>query len=362
MNEQERQERAKAAASRFEEGLALYRDEKPLEAFRVWSQSYKDLGSSFLESQDIQSQLRLLRKDSQKKQKASQILEALAKDVLAQGKLDRSLFYAYFSQVMFDEGVTLECHEALENISLSTQRWKQEYEDLGEPLYARYRLSLLDGAQGKLEEAIHGLQFCEDRFPPKKHESLRLKPLRESLVRAKDAINAAKEGKLVLATPSAWEAAGFLTPFESRSWKRAGIPPELAQEFRQAGFTAKKSGPWTKIGFRASEAERWIAAGVKEAEQAKRWNRASVAPEKVGDWNKAFRGDVDAAILFYKAGFEDPEEAFRWSQVFQFPSDAMNWKEQEFTSEEAQFWYQDAGLKDPYSARKEKELLSKPKS
>ena len=362
VSEQERKEKAKAAEASFREGKDLFGEARYQEALEVWARGYREQPAAFIESQNIQSQLKKLRKDSQKKKLATQALETHAKTVLEHGEpQSEHPLLPYFSFVLFDEGLGLECYDPPKDLQSSRARWQNEFEQLGEPLYARYRLAILDCLEGNLDAALLGLRFCEDRFPPKKHESLRLKALVDATVRAKEAIRAAQEGKLVLATPSAWESAGFLTPFEARPWKRAGLAPHIAQEFRDAGFTAKSAGPWAKAGFEGHEAARWLAAGIEQAESAKRWHRASVNPEDVPPWEKAFQGDVEKAILFLKAGFSDAAEAFLWSSAFQFPSDAILWKEQGFTAEEAQFWYQEAGMKDPYSARKEQEILSKPR-
>ena len=357
-SKQEKRERLQLAEDCFRRGKSLFSEEKTLEAIEVWAAGASDNASAFIESQTIQSGLRKLRRDIAKRGDASRALEAHAKAILDSNP-DAGHLHRFFSFILFEEGLALECYTPIAQLANARGRWRQEYEQLGEPPYARYRLALLDCAEGQLSEGIEGLRFCQDRFPPKKHESLRLKPLLEAAVRAQESVKAAHEGRLVIATPSAWEQAGFLTPFEARPWKRAGIPPEIAEDFKKAGFRAKNAGPWVRAGFSGELAKIWSTAGIENVAHAKRWHRAGVPAPSARPWEESFGGDIDLAVLFFKAGFEEPADAKAWSEHFQFPPDAVAWREQGFSAAEAGFWYHEAGVKDPYSAKRERAALTK---
>ncbi len=391
--EHERNERLKFAEESYRLGKQAWTGGRFDEALALWRTGFHERFPAFVESRLIQTGLKKLQRECKRKKLAINALEAAAQGILktttapdapaldstvhnpnapvtlgltpppeesgTSTNNDSSPLYEFFSYIFFEVGLSPECHESKENLVSARVRWQNEYDQLGEPLYAKFRIALLDCLDGNLDRALEGLSVCQDRFPAKKHQSLHLKEVLEAVKQAQATLLAARQGKLVIATPSAWEQAGFSTPFEARPWKRAGLPPDQAKDFRAAGFTATAAGAWSKIGLSADEAKAWQSAGLSDPDHAKRWHRAGLTPEAALPWEEAFGGDIEKAVLFFKAGFTDPEDARVWQEFFQFPSDAITWKQQGFQAEEARFWYHDAGVKDPYTAKRERELLSK---
>ncbi len=308
----------------FEEGKKLFKSEDYLEAFSVWKVAHEKYQPSFSAHKPINDSLSKLVKEFNDKKIASASLKEFEK-AFKKGEQTTVHYHTFLMHSLFSLRLVPEHFVLLNAIETELSEWKKSLQEIGEHPYPHYKIGIALACLGETSMAIEELMLCYDRLPEKKHASLSLKGVLDSVKQIRDIERAnVDKGE---PEESRWEAHGFTSRFVIESWRRHNIDPALAAKWRDAEFSPN---------------------------QAVRWIRAEIEPKVAQSWQKIFIGDIERAVQWLKAGFDEPHEALQWIEVFMFPWDALQWRDVSFTPTEAAFWT-GQGIKDPFEARAEQD-------
>lgn len=342
------------ALSRFsmlgaQKGASLFAEGNIEAAFSLWASVYDRVGEVFSAGFGSGRVLDKTIEDFQSKGGMEEAFSVFDRS-LKSGAEGAELYYPLCIRRYFTLGRIHELYENVESLEERCLIWKKRATSESSYPYARYRLGVLYGYLGKIDDALSELHFALDHIPASKKRPLKIEQIITFIRELGERVCAFRENRLPSYSEDAWANAGFEDPFQIKAWKASGIEPRDAARWRLFSFSPAQSREWQRAGITPEDASAWLASGFTNALDVRQWQRGGFTPDEAALWREVFSGDAEKAVQFRKAGFSDAELACRWSKVFLFGWEACRWAELGFSPQESAVFLAE-GVKDPFLAR-----------
>jgi tetratricopeptide (TPR) repeat protein len=334
----------------IERGVALFHSGDFLSALSSWAAAYKKYPRALSGDSIVQQQLRTI---ADSIREGAQLRESRQRMVAERGPRSAYEGVLWF---LLSENLLPECFEAYDLLESQVNHWQSQTSTQKVFPYAHYRLGLARAYSGDFEQALEELRLARDYLPASKHRSLRIDEVLGFLGEVVAVIRRNERPNADDSSEQTWEACGFADAFSQNAWRQTGCTPVEAAAWKAAHVRPQLVTEWRQERISLEEAQHWIGVGIEEPGEARRWLRASVAPETAAIWRADFSGEesISLAIQCLQVGFTTPEEAKGWLSVFLLPYEAIAWRDVGFTPEEAKKWKK-SGVKDPYVAKQQRD-------